>query len=428
MSDQVTDRIRPLEGVPSNPEIPLRQLSPQRYTSAEFAELEARKLWPRVWQVACREDDVANPGDYIEYEILDQSVIVARQPDLTLKAFYNVCRHRGMPLVCGAGNAEEFRCPFHAWTYGLDGRLSFVLSPDEFPPGAEYSLAQVQVDTWGGFVFVNLDGKAQPLAEYLAPVQGLLAPYGFDQMILTKNVTYVFPCNWKLAAEAFMESYHSPGTHPQLMMSLDDVNVICETFGLHSRMINDLYVPSPRLGEVDPEVAFESFLDQMKGIGYTSLDGLTLPPGMSVADFVAGMIRQIAGQSGLDVDAMPEEIFRTAHSWLLFPNMQLQCTATEVLGWRARPNGADPNSCLFDQWMLRPVPPGTPRQSAPHEFIEDWTTQDVGLVLEQDFTNLSRNQKGIRQAGFTTMLLAEDQELRIRHLHDMIDTVMAGER
>jgi phenylpropionate dioxygenase-like ring-hydroxylating dioxygenase large terminal subunit len=425
---QVEKRTPRLEGLPEDPSIPYRPLDPKRFTSPEFLQQEKEKLWPRVWQMVCREDDVPNPGDFYEYEIFDQSVIVTRQINGSLKAFFNSCRHRGATLVEGCGHVDEFRCPYHAWTYGLDGRLKNMINPDEFPVEADYCLGECACDTWGGFVFINLDGQAGPLLEYLDPIPQMLAPYHFDKMTVSKQRTFVMPCNWKTAAEAFIEGWHTNGVHPQLLISLDDVNSTCDIHGRHSRMRNPMMVPSPRVGEVDEEVIFESFIEQLQEIGYETLDGLTLPEGMKVADFVAQMTVAFAGATGLDISDLTEDHIRQANCWLLFPNFQLQCTATETLVWRARPNGDDPDSCLFDQYMVHVVPEDAPRTPAEREHYADWhDAPKLGTILTQDFENLHKVQRGMHQRSCDGLLLGKDSELRIIHLHDEIDRTMGLE-
>lgn len=418
----------PLEGIPSNPDVPMRMLAKERFTSREFLEREKEALWPRVWQMACRVEDVPGPGDFFEYQVHQQSILIVRQRDGGLKGLYNACRHKGRQLVKGTGSVEEFRCPNHAWTYDLDGALKFVLSPDEFPCAATYDLAVARVDVWGGFVFVTLDPGAPPLAEYLEPAISHLAPYGFDSMGMTLAVTIRMPCNWKVAMDPFIEAYHSAGTHPQLLTGIDDVNSRYDLFGLHSRMVNPLYVPSPRIGPVTEEAVFEATIEQLEGIGFKGLSDLELPPGMSSADFFADLTRSTADALGVDLSGLTHDQLTDIHCWLLFPNLCLQATATETLGWRVRPDGDNPDSCLLDQYILKPMPAGAVRTPAQREFYEDWRDSEPGLVLSQDYENLCNTQEGLYQLGFEGVLTAAEQEKRIVHLHDVLDRFLEHRR
>jgi phenylpropionate dioxygenase-like ring-hydroxylating dioxygenase large terminal subunit len=139
----------------------------QRYYDEEFYAREAELFWPRVWQMACRLEEIPSRGDFVEYEILDQSVIVVRLDDDSVRAYYNSCRHRGMKIVEGSGSRRSFVCPFHGWCWGLDGANTFVLRPEVFDEsnlGADdLGLVPVRCELWGGCAWINLDDSAPPL-------------------------------------------------------------------------------------------------------------------------------------------------------------------------------------------------------------------------------------------------------------------------
>src|SRR5450756_2436426 len=141
----------------------------ERYTSRVFVDLEMERLWSRVWQIACREEEIAQPGDYLEYTIGDQSILVVRGDDGAIRAFFNHCLHRGTRLASGVGNFTDgqIRCRYHAWQYALDGELVEVVDREEFvglPDGLR--LGELRAECWGGFVFVNPDSAAEPLLEF----------------------------------------------------------------------------------------------------------------------------------------------------------------------------------------------------------------------------------------------------------------------
>src|SRR5262249_32901647 len=186
-----------------------------RYLDPEFLALELDHMWSRVWQIACREEELAEPGDYVAYDIGDQSMIVARDPHGEIHAFHNVCLHRGTRLADGPGHLGDegtFRCPFHAWRYAPDGRWVEVVDAEDFPAlPAALLIEPVLVATWGGFVFVNFDPGAEPLLEYLGPLPALLAPYHLEQMRLRSVISTVLPANWKALVDAFNEAYHVQG-------------------------------------------------------------------------------------------------------------------------------------------------------------------------------------------------------------------------
>ncbi|MGH7291115.1 MAG: aromatic ring-hydroxylating oxygenase subunit alpha, partial [Myxococcota bacterium] len=197
----------------------------ERYTSPEFLGLEMDRLWSRVWQVACREEELNEVGDYVEYMIGDQSILVVKSGQDTITASYNACLHRGTRLGEGRGHFDNdtITCRFHAWCYSLDGRLTHVVDRDEFDVMPEgLCLPTVRVERWGGFVYVNLDPDAEPLLEFLDPLPQLLAPYRMEDMRLRSYLTTVLPANWKVVVDAFNEAYHVQGTHPQILPWTDD--------------------------------------------------------------------------------------------------------------------------------------------------------------------------------------------------------------
>ena len=171
--------------------------------------------------MACRLEEIPQPHDFVEYEILDQSIIVVRTDDMDVRAFQNACRHRGVKVVEGRGTCESgFTCPFHGWCYGLDGKNTFVprattfaehnLQPDDI------DLRPVRCEVWGGCAWINLDDGAPPLRQCLEPVATVLDAWKVESLRTEWWYAFRLPVNWKLAEEAFMEQYHVLETHPQL--------------------------------------------------------------------------------------------------------------------------------------------------------------------------------------------------------------------
>src|SRR5437016_5884771 len=209
----------------------------ERYTTRDFAELEQTRLWSRVWQIACREEQVAEPGEFVEYTIGDEGVAIVRAETGTLHAFYNACLHRGRRLAEGCGSFADgaIRCPFHGWCYALDGRLVEVPDREEFVGlPDDLALSPVRVETWGGFVFVNLDPDAEPLLDYLDPLPLLLGPYHLEQMRLRASLSTIIDANWKAVVDAFNEGYHVQGLHRQILPWTDDVSIEYEQLGRHA--------------------------------------------------------------------------------------------------------------------------------------------------------------------------------------------------
>ena len=207
-------------------EVPFKITDPERipakrYYDEAFFKLEAEHLWPHVWQMACRLDEIPDVGDWVEYKILEKSVIVIRTKS-GVKAFHNACRHRGVQLASGQGNCKTqgFICPFHGWRFNMDGDCTFVFGRQIFSEEnlekADLNLVPCRVETWGGCAFINFDDDAAPVVECFEPVTGYLEARNVDKLQVEWWHSAILPTNWKLAMEAFMEGYHVMRTHPQL--------------------------------------------------------------------------------------------------------------------------------------------------------------------------------------------------------------------
>ncbi len=199
----------------------------QRYYDPDFYALEAELFWPRVWQMACRLEEIPKAGDFVEYEILDQSIIVVRVDADTVRAYHNACRHRGVKLVEGNGSLpgarRTFVCPFHGWCWGIDGRNTFVLRPEAFADenmaADDLQLVSVKCELWGGCAWINLDDDAPPLRDWMEPFASIYDAWKVESLRVEWWQSCRLPVNWKLATAAFMEGYHVPQTHPQLLPS-----------------------------------------------------------------------------------------------------------------------------------------------------------------------------------------------------------------
>ncbi len=148
-------------------------LSKEPYVSPEYVQLERRFLWPKVWQVVGRVEEIPQPGDFITYEICDESVIVIRAEDGGIRAFNNACTHRGRRLTSGCGHAQKLFCRFHGWRWNLNGQIEEIPDREDWRGAladADVALPEFKTGTWGGFVFITFDPNAEPLLDYLAPI------------------------------------------------------------------------------------------------------------------------------------------------------------------------------------------------------------------------------------------------------------------
>ena len=198
------------------------------YISRAFLERETTGLWPRVWQMACREEEIPKVGDFYTYEILDESIIVVRTAPSEIRAYYNVCPHRGRRLTAGCGHTAKFHCRFHGWQWDLAGRNTQVVDRDDWDGALsdeDVALRTVRVETWSGWVYINMDPDCAPLAEFLAPAKAMLDPFDLQGLRYQWRKSTILPCNWKVALEAFNEGYHVQTTHRQMLEYMDDVTV-----------------------------------------------------------------------------------------------------------------------------------------------------------------------------------------------------------
>jgi phenylpropionate dioxygenase-like ring-hydroxylating dioxygenase large terminal subunit len=385
-------------------------VSKDRYFSREFAELEAERLWPRVWQIVCREEEVADVGDYVEYTICDQSIVIVRDNTDTLRAYFNACLHRGTPLKSGCGNAKEFRCRFHAW------RWKFDFDPASIDP-QRLQLPACLVDTWGGFVFVNMDHNAQPLHEFLAPFPALMARFEHDKMRLVRNRSTLLPGNWKTMMYAFTEGYHFAAVHPQVLFYTNDTGLY-EAFEAHGTFTlkpGSSGRPSPRLGDAGPDnkeilLTWASDISEvLEGFGAEGADfGAvsevieSLPDDIDPRQFMATFARQFLSADGVDLSQFSDDDLFTdgVPIMVLFPDVVALTNAAATTVFRFRPNGPDPDSCLLDVWNLRRFAEGKEPASVEREYFQTWRDHNAwGRAMTQDFRNIETLQRGMHSRG-----------------------------
>ncbi len=392
-----------------------------RYTSPDFAARENEQLWPHVWQIACTVDHVPAPGDFYEYRCGRLSVIIVRDDDGSLHAFQNVCRHRGNSICQGAGSGlADLRCPYHHWTWGLDGTLREVPSRKGFGPGLrneDFGLFRAQVDTWGPLVFVNLDLGALPLGEYLEGLPDDTAWANLDEFHAVATTVTPVQSNWKVVAEGFSETYHIQGLHPEMLGSVDDLHAPQRLWGYHGASYQHYGVASPRLGrDFTAEAVWRSFIiSQGERMGVTDPD-TPLPArvdGETVPDVIAQRVRDLHAASGVDLSGYSTEEITRLSQYNLFPNATVLVQADMVAVIVARP-GANVDEAQFVLMSLYRSAPGaaTPR-------VTDIPVDDpsyLGLVMSQDCNLLRTAQRGLHQPALEYLAISSE-ECRIINLH-----------
>lgn len=421
----------------TQPRIPAAPLHTERWTSQRYADAEAEALWPRVWQMACRASRLSNAGDYFVYDISRYSILLVRTELGVLKGYHNSCLHRGRALKTGKGTTREIRCPYHGFCWHLDGGFKEAYCPEEF--GAEQlgqlSLPEVQVATWGGWVFVNMDLDAPGFESYAGLLSSHFARWRPEERYVALHVEKHIRCNWKVALEAFIESYHSIQTHPQILSFTGGDNSQYDVFGPHlSRTITPQGVANP--GQAD-RYSRRQTVDDMLGPGsFEQACALTGSSADSLSSRQAiAALRREALALGLPaevLDQATESELMDSILYLLFPNFAPWGGFQTQITYRYRPMGTDPHSCTMDVFFLEPVPPGAALPDDATKITLDWDASfaDVpgfgGLadIFDQDARNLPLVQQGLMASKTQQVITAGYQECRIRHFHQTLDAYL----
>ncbi len=459
-----------------------------RYTSREFHDIEVEKIWKKTWQMACHEDDMPNVGDYVPYDIAGMSFLVVRVKENEFKAYYNACLHRGRKLRENRGRrADDLRCPFHGWTWNIDGTIKQIPCEWDYPElkREEQSLPEVKVGTWGRYIFINPDPNCEPLEDFLGDLSSHFPLLPYENRYKSAHVAKILRCNWKVASEAFMESYHVIATHPQIMTGgAHDCDSKYDIFGNYSRAIQcgalessgmpewdmlpldgkrrvrhplngwvyqanddglvEVTAPDGRrgtftaraepvegeLGDVNPNLVEwvggkqlpMPELDQIMG-GEDS-DTQSFDPRAMMAEMQRAPLRNIVPSVA---DKIPDIEFASVF-FTVFPNFH-PWGSFNPINYRFRPNGNNPDECIMECIYLSPIPENgeyTP-VSQIHWLSadDDWTNASelgmLAMVFNQDTRNLPFVQEGLHATAKEYVQFADYNETKPRHLHMLID-------
>ena len=413
----------PAEKAP-DPDLPYDLISKERYTSLEFMRLEWEKIWTKVWLLGGISADLKEPGDYVATEMGRESVLIVRQEDGDVRAFHNVCLHRGNRLrATGVGSTSSFKCAYHHWEYALDGAFKRIPDLDTFPQGAPpcRGLTELPCDEWNGFVWYSLNRNVEPLERYLDPMPQHLDPYNFRKMALTRDITIEWDCNWKTSVDAFNESYHVQGIHPQLLYYLHDLDIQIDCYGRHNRYLIPFGTISPRVKR--PNVIPEPVKVIMKaaGIDPADYDGRL----EDIRRDVQNHKRKHGASQGKDYSRLNDDQLTDDYHYLIFPNVTVNVHADDLMLFRQRPHATDPDRMYYDIWTFDLVPEGEEWPERPvHRYFRHGD-KSIGLVLDQDAQNLPNVQAGMHSSGYPGLWIGR-QELRIRHFHKVIDDYVYG--
>jgi phenylpropionate dioxygenase-like ring-hydroxylating dioxygenase large terminal subunit len=408
----------------------------ERYWSREWMEREWEMVFKRVWHIGTWLAEIPEPGDYFVHNFRHESVLLVRQKDMSVKAFFNVCMHRGNRLVWNeSGGVPAFTCAYHGWKYGWDGTLDYVLNPENFrggDPCGKVKLIELPCQTWGGFAWYSFDPKARPLLEFLDPMPRLFANRDMDQMVRVVWRKVSVDTNWKFASDNFNESYHLPAVHPMMGTYVDEDyrNQFFEIYANGHNRVVERGQPSPRLPDNalwDATLkAWELNPDDFRGKPNEARLALQQQKRR------LGPARGMAYMNKLDDDELTDFFHHT-----VFPNVTMTGTPNDggIHFFRTEPHISDPEKCTFEYMALYPRADGRDVMtvSGPLPCVEakleslTYGVDQVGDFLDEDLSVAVNQQKGLRSMGYRDALLSE-QESRVRRFHEVLHDWMEGRR
>ncbi len=383
-----------------------------RYTTPEVYEAEKDKIFRRTWLMVARESEVPNPGDFIKREIppLDAEAVIVRGKDGVVRAFHNACAHRGSALVGPCeGNTSLFVCPYHAWSYGTDGKCKAI-------PGAEYfpqvdkktvGLAPIHLDIWNGFIFLNFDETPrQTLTEYLGGFAKAYADVPFHEFPHGVEIVQDIDANWKNFLDAFAEGYHVPMLHkktlPMVPSRTNPLNVYYDAQFMppHYSFIiqsNPDWVPSGDVLKFIFSATGTSMLRPLEG------------------DDTKPRVTRLTACEGINPIGLPNFGLRCLYA---FPFSQIQVFEDRWMWYQFWPMGLEKTRFVL-RFYARSAPASYLQQFAEAHMLA--TTRDV---VAEDVAMTRLQQQGMKSGGHKQVYLGEN-ELLIRHTHQMIDAYLA---
>ena len=410
-----------------------------RYITREAHELEKEKIWKRVWQMACREEEIPHVGDAITYEICDLSFLVVRTAPKEIKAYYNACLHQGRHLrdpgphgVAGVSHNTELRCPFHGFCWNLNGTLVHIPSQWDFPhiDKKAFGLREVKVGRWGGFVFINPNPNCESLDSYLGDMPSHWEKFPLEDRYIAAHVAKIFAANWKTVQEAFMEGYHNVATHVQFCVPFGGLldSTQYDPFANYSRAIGlgametALALKDPTMEEclaTTPEIGAPGMVAFIKKAGPKDIGGLL----GHMVGFRRSRLRKIIGDK---VDDLSNIEVSGGGYFTLFPNFHPWWSYDEIV-YRFRPYKDEHEICLMETYLLRPFTGNRPKPAAIHwlgleeSHLDAPELGETARIFYQDEFNINAVQKGMHVLNAMNRGATHGvyQAGKIRHFHKL---------
>jgi len=412
-----------------------------RYWSKDYMDAENKNLWSRVWHLGGLVAELEEEGDFVRHDLGKESVIMVRQADGSIKAFYNSCRHRGNRLVFAeVGGAPRITCSYHGWQFSADGVLRAAQDAEDVVGGnpcGKLKLIEVRCETWGPFIFYNMDANAKTLVEWLAPIPERLKNYKMDDWVRVMFLTAQADFNWKIIRDNFNESYHLPTVHPELSTFINDAlpDTIFEIYpGGHNSMWMRGHQATGRVDAFD------------KGDVPQPLDMIAMAWGLNPADYkgrtndiradIIAAKRRLGPERGFHHYAnMSDQELVDYNHITLFPNLTLTMAPEACQVLRTEPHPTDPEKCVFDHWYLMPKIEGmteveTPIGTLPFKWAERVRSVhgdgvSLGAVADQDLSIGAGQQLGLNSRGYVGCTLTH-QEKRVQRFHELLDDYVYG--
>nr|AMK59207.1 Rieske (2Fe-2S) iron-sulfur domain protein [uncultured bacterium UPO45] len=371
--------------------------------SAEYFEREREKIFKHVWLKIGRVEEIPRPGDYVvkDLAILRTSLLVINGPDGVIRAFHNICRHRGNRLVktCG-GSAQHFFCGFHGWTYDAHGRLTYIPQEEEF--GAlnkdTYGLLQVPLDLWEGFIFINVDpAPTETLTAYLGEVGALVHGYPFAQMELAGRWTAEIAANWKTFQDAFVEGYHVSAVHRRSIPDYRKNPLIAgsRTLGRHSNLTFYLELQHEPL----PAESWAFKAGALAFLQSGAADG-------------AGAKRP----AGLNREQKPNWIF---DEFLLFPNFHLFLGDGWMLCHDFWPVTVDRTDWMVSYYLAKTDNPAV-------KIAQEYSKVTMRDTIREDLSTIENTHAAHRSGALSHMVVSSQLEGLITHHHKVVTSYVDG--
>ena len=426
---------------PKEPEPPLRgdAVSADRYVCPDYLKREYSQVWHKIWNIGGVAYQMPEAGDYLTTELGIDSILMVRQEDGSVKAFFNSCPHRGTRITeAEDGHAQEFACPYHGWRFDRAGVVTMVPDEEDFAesPCGKARLKEMRCEERFGLIWFNFDPDALALTDFLGKqITQELDSHRMEDMLRVLDMTAETRCNWKIITDNFNEAYHVKVLHPELIPYIAADYQDCQ-FDRFAHGHNRGWFPS-----FMPSVQYESEV-----IG-EPLKSMAAAWSVNSDDYVG---RDTWKQLRLDIQTAKREkgvaqgyehyAYRADYQltdyviYNLFPNNVITVGPDGVQLLRPRPHPTDPAQCLFDNWWLvnrvegqtmTPSPaggPDLPVEDALHEHVR-YGEKTLGTTADQDLSIAEMQQKGLGSAGYQGYWMP-NQERRVQAFHEYLNDLM----